>query len=255
MSRRLLVTGLHGTVGPRVADLARSQGYDIIPWPRKVVDPEDLYESNMFLSRMDLCGIVHLAYGSERWAGLLSHFAGINSIPMVFTSTAMVYSNRRNGPYVISDVTDSNESYGQYKIRCEQAVRNASMKSCVLRLGWQIGEDGQGNNMVHHLDQEQEKNGRVTCSELWIPACAYLEDTAGVIMRCINERWYGLFHVDSNAEDAYSYARIVALLKEKLGRNWRIHIDNTYIHDQRLKDSYLPVPRLSARLPDLRRHV
>ena len=141
MSRRLLITGLHGTLAPVVAELATRQGYDVIAWPRHVVPPDDLHEGGLFLSRMDLCGIVHLAYGSENWAGLLSRFAGENGIPVVFSSTAMVFSNRRNGPYTIDDVTDSNESYGQYKIRCEQAVRAANSKSCVLRLGWQINEN------------------------------------------------------------------------------------------------------------------
>lgn len=251
MSGRLLITGLHGTLAPVVAELATGQGYDVIAWPRHVVPPDDLHEGGLFLSRMDLCGIVHLAYGSENWAGLLSRFAGENRIPMVFSSTAMVFSNRRNGPYTIDDVTDSNESYGQYKIRCEQAVRGANSKSCVLRLGWQINENGIGNNMVHHLDEEQKRNGHVSCSELWIPACSYMEDTASVIMRCIGERWYGLFHVDSNVDDSYSYARIVRMLKKKLHRDWRIEICNDYIHDQRLKDRYLPVPALSRHLIDL----
>ena len=253
MSRRLLITGVRGTIGTKLAQAAQKQGYDVISWPRHVVSPDDIYEGNMFLSRMDLCGIVHLAYGSESWAGLLSHFAKQNDIPMVFTSTAMVFSNRRNGPYEISDVTDSNESYGQYKIRCENAVRGASIKSCVLRLGWQIDEDGLGNNMVHHFDEEQKKNGRIACSEMWIPACSYIEDTAVVILRCIGERWYGLFHVDSNCEDSYSFAKIAALLKRKLHRDWKIEIDNTYVHDQRMRDRYLPVPALSRRLGDLPR--
>ncbi len=245
MSRRLLITGLHGTLGPKIAKLAQEQGYDVISWPRNVVSPDDLYESNMFLARMDLCGIVHLAYGPESWAGTMSHFAMVNNIPIVFTSTAMVFSNRRNGPYEIKDVTDSNDSYGQYKVRCEQAVRSANMKSCVLRLGWQIDPDGLGNNMVHHLDEEQRKNGRVACSELWIPACSFMTDTAGVIMKCIGERWYGLFHVDGNVEDSYSFAKIAGLLKKNLHRDWKIEIDNTYVHDQRLRDQYLSVPRIS----------
>ncbi|MGN1356646.1 MAG: sugar nucleotide-binding protein [Succinivibrionaceae bacterium] len=248
MVKRLLITGLHGTIGPKVAELAKSQGWDVVTWPRNVVDPENISEANLFLFRMNLSGIVHLGLGSERWASLMAHFAQVNDIPFVFSSTVMVFSDRRKGPFTIRDIPDSNDSYGQYKLRCEQAIRNASLKSCILRLGWQIDEDGQGNNMVHYLDEQQKSSGKVSCSDLWIPACTYLSDTADTIMKCINERWYGLFHVDGNAKDGYSYAKIVTLLKHKLNRDWVVSVNHDYVHDQRIKDDYLPVKSISSHL-------
>lgn len=246
MAKRLLITGIHGTIGPKLAEYAKNQGFDIVSWPRHIVDPENVSEANLFLFRMNLSAIVHLGMGSERWAALIAHFAKVNNIPFVYTSSVMVFSDRRNGPFTIKDIPDSNDSYGQYKLRCEQAIRDASLKSCILRLGWQISEDGIGNNMVHFLDDEQSRRGKVSCSDMWIPACVFLSDTVETIMRCVNERWYGLFHVDGNSEDGFSYAKIVELLKQKLNRNWNIEINHDYVHDQRIKDEYLPTKRIST---------
>ena len=67
-------------------------------------------------------------------------------------------------------------------------------------------------------------------------------------MKCINERWYGLFHLDGNCEDRYTYAEIAEKLKKKLHKDWNIKIVNNYVHDQRMKDEYLPVIRNSAYL-------
>ncbi len=245
-TRRILITGLNGTVAPKVAKEAENRGYDVIAWPRKLVNPENRSEAELFLSRMNLDAIVHMACGAESWAETISHFAGYKKIPMVFASSVMVFGDRRNGPFVTSDEPDGESDYGRYKVRCEQAVRNANSRSCIIRMGWQICEDGVGNNMVAYLDKEQKEHGRIMCSDSWIPACGYMEDSARTIMKCIDERWYGLFHMDGNCEDGYSFARIVKYLNAKMNRRWNIVTHNDYRHDQRLRDSYLPVFRNSV---------
>lgn len=246
MVKRILITGIHGTIGPKLAELAKNQGYKVVSWPRNIVEPDNIYEANLFLHRMNLSAIVHLGMGSEKWAALMANFAQINNIPFIFTSSVMVFSDNREGPFVTSDMPDSIDPYGQYKIRCENAIRDASINSCILRLGWQISEDGIGNNMVHFLDDQQATQGKISCSNKWIPACSYIDDTVDTIMCCVNDYWHGLFHVDGNAKDAYNFAQIVEMLKNKLKRNWNIEINQDYIHDQRMKDDYIFVRGIST---------
>lgn len=239
--RRILITGLHGTLAPYVAKLAEEQGYKVIAWPRNLVDPTNVSEASLFLFRMNLSAIVHCATGEPCWAGTMAHFASVHKIPFVFTSSVMVYSNRRNGPYRIFDPADSVEEYGLYKMRCEEAIRDQNMRACIIRLGWQIAESDQGNHMVSFLDHEQKEKGYVECSNEWYPACSFIEDTAKTIMKCVNEKWYGLFHLDGNCQDQYTYAEIVEKLKKKYHKDWEIKIVNNYVHDQRMIDEYLPV--------------
>lgn len=246
--RRILITGLHGTVAPYVAKAAEKQGYHVVSWSRDIVEPTSLGDANMFLFRMNLDAIVHCASGPEVWGGIMAHFAAKNNIPFLFTSSVMVFSDRREGPYGIFDPADSIEEYGLYKMRCEEAIRDNNRKACIIRLGWQIAESGGGNHMVNYLDQQQKQKGFVECSNEWFPACNFITDTADIIMKCINERWYGLFHLDGNCEDRYTYAEIVEKLKKKLHKDWNIKIVNNYVHDQRMKDEYLPVIRNSAYL-------
>lgn len=243
--RRILITGLHGTVAPYVKNVAEQQGYQVLPWPRNLVNPDNLEESNLFLSRMNLDAIVHCATGSENWCGALAHFAYVQNIPFVFISSVMVFSDHRNGPYGIFDPADSVENYGLYKKKCEEAVRNNNMRAYIIRLGWQIAELNPGNNMVAFLEKQQRENGFVECSDEWYPACSFIEDSAMVIMKCINEKWCGLFHLDGNYQDRFTYAEIVEKLKKKLNKEWIIKVVENYSHDQRMKDDYLPVIRNS----------
>ena len=99
--RRILITGLHGTVAPYVAKAAEKQGYHVVSWSRDIVDPTSLGDANMFLFRMNLDAIVHCASGPEVWGGIMAHFAAKNNIPFLFTSSVMVFSDRREGPYGI----------------------------------------------------------------------------------------------------------------------------------------------------------
>ena len=81
--RRILITGLHGTVAPYVAKAAEKQGYHVVSWSRDIVDPTSLGDANMFLFRMNLDAIVHCASGPEVWGGIMAHFAAKNNIPFL----------------------------------------------------------------------------------------------------------------------------------------------------------------------------
>jgi len=57
-----------------------------------------------------------------------------------------------------------------------------------------------------------------------------------------------LHHLDANAEEAWTYPRIVCAIAAALGADWHPEITHDRADDQRLLDS-LPIARLSQRLP------
>ena len=234
---RILVTGMSGTVAPRFASLARSAGHEVEPWVREDVSPNDADACQLFLDDQDPDAIVHAAFGAETWAGLLADHARRRGIPFVFTSTTMVFAPRPDGPYTISSPRTATDEYGSYKIRCEDAVWEANPDAMVARLGYQIDPDGVGNTMVAHTDAQQAANGSVRASRRWIPACAFLDDTAAALLSLVSDPQPGLHHLDANAQTAWSHAKILHGLAEMLGRPWQIVETDEPDHDQRLVDS------------------
>jgi dTDP-4-dehydrorhamnose reductase len=234
---RILVTGMSGTVAPRFASLARSAGHDVEPWVREDVSPNDADACQLFLDDQDPDAIVHAAFGAETWAGLLADHARRRGIPFVFTSTTMVFAPRPDGPYTISSPRTATDEYGAYKIRCEDAIWKANPDAMVARLGYQIDPDGVGNTMVAHTDAQQAANGSVRASRRWIPACAFLDDTAAALLSLVSDPQPGLHHLDANAQTAWSHATILHGLADMLGRPWQMVETDEPDHDQRLVDS------------------
>ena len=244
---RILVTGMSGTVAPRFAQRARSAGHDVTPWVRSEVSPDDSGACQQFLDSQHPDAIVHAAFGAESWAGQLAGYARDRGIPFVFTSTTMVFAPRPDGPYTISSPRTATDEYGSYKIRCEDAVWEANPDAMVARLGYQIDPDGVGNNMVAHTDAQQAADGIVRASTRWIPACAFLDDTAAALLSLVTDPEPGLHHLDANAHTAWTHASILRHLAAALERPWRIVESDEPDHDQRLIDS-TRIVGLDARL-------
>ena len=244
---RILVTGMSGTVAPRFANVATSAGHQVVPWVRGEVSPDDVDACHRFLDDQRPDAIVHAAFGAESWAGLLASHTSRRAIPFVFTSTTMVFARRPDGPYTITSPRTATDEYGAYKIRCEDAVWEANPDAMVARLGYQIDPDGVGNNMVAHTDAQQAAAGMVRASTRWIPACAFLEDTAAALLSLVSDPQPGLHHLDGNGHTSWTHARILRSLAATLGRPWRIVETDEPDHDQRLIDS-TRIVGLDARL-------
>lgn len=239
---RILVTGMSGTVAPRFAGAARAAGHEVTPWSRAQVSPDDGDASQHLLDELSPEAIVHMAFGAESWAGQLAGHARRDGIPFVFTSTTMVFAARPNGPYTISSPRTATDEYGAYKIRCEDAIWSANPDAMIARLGYQIDPDGRGNNLVAHTDAQQTAGGTVRASRRWIPACAFLDDTATALLSLVADPQSGLHHLDANARTAWSHARILHSLADALGRSWEVVETDEPDHDQRLTDS----PRIAG---------
>lgn len=241
---RLLVTGLNGTLAPRLAEAARAAGHDVIGWGRAAVDPEDEAASARWLAEQRPDAIAHLGMGSARWAGWLA----AHCERLVFTSTAMVFANAPDGPHDVADARTASDDYGRYKMACEDAVRAASRTAVIARIGWQIDPTQPGNNMLMALDDWQRRDGRVAASRQWTPACSFMADTAAALLALLEQPQPGLHHLDSNAQDGWRFDELVRALARAHGRDWRVEATDDYRHDQRLIGGPDRLPPLSARL-------
>lgn len=236
---QLLITGLNGTLAPHLARAAAAAGHTVLGWDRQQVSPDDLPACRAWLDLLKPDAIAHLGFGAEAWAGLMARWAAERGAPFLFTSTAMVFDHVPDGPHRVDDPRTARDDYGQYKIRCEDAVREAHPQACIARIGWQIdagtGGAAQGNNMLAALDAEQQRDGRIRASTAWVPACSFMPDTAAALLQLIETRASGTAHLDSNADEALSFFTLVQQLKRRFGReHWQIEAHAEYVHDQRL---------------------
>jgi len=246
--QRLLITGLGGTLAPRLAEAAAAAGVEVLGWDRQRVPTDDADAARAWLDAQRPDAIAHLAMGSAEWSGLLAAHAAAGGLPFLFTSTVMVFDP--DGPHATDSPRTGSSDYGRYKIACEDAVLAANPATQLVRIGWQIDAERPGNNMLFTLDQWQREQGRVACSRAWRPACSFMTDTAAALLGLLQKPQPGIHHLDSNAADGLSFDRVAAGLKKRFGRDdWRIEVHEDYRHDQRLVGGAVAMPALSERLP------
>lgn len=241
---RILITGLNGTLAPHLAQAAWAAGHEVIGWDRAAVDPEDEAASAAWLQAQAPDAVAHLGMGSARLAGWLAaraeHF--------VFTSTAMVFDHQPDGPHRVDDPRTAQDDYGRYKIACEDAILAAAPVAAIARIGWQIDPAQPGNNMRMALDDWQRRDGHVAASAAWVPACSFMADTAAALLALLERPQPGVHHLDSNADDAWTFDRLVAALARAFECPWQLRVHHDYAHDQRLVGGPSRLPPLSARL-------
>jgi dTDP-4-dehydrorhamnose reductase len=191
-----------------------------------------------------------LAPAGEAESAELAGWAARRGLPFLVTSTAMVFHHDPDGPHAVNDKRTAQDAYGRSKIATEDAVRAAHPQASIVRIGWQIDPEAKGNNMLRILDEWQRTQGEVAASRSWKPACSYMADTAVALLGLLAKA--GVHHVDSNAQEGWSFAQLVtALAVEHRRDDWHVRLHGDYEHDQRLAGGEAWVPPLSARLPCL----
>lgn len=247
--RRVLVTGLNGTLAPVLADALRARRLRVSGWDRRRVPPEDAAACAAELERLRPAQVFHLGLGSEAWAAVLAAWCARHGVPFLFTSTAMVFDHEPDGPHRVDDPRTAKDDYGRYKIRCEDAIAEASDRAIVARIGWQIGAGRGGNNMLEALWRMAGADGTIRASIAWRPACSFMTDTAEGLIRLIEAGRPGIHHLDSNVRDGLDFHEIVLRLRGLHGADWRVEAVDEYAHDQRLLDDRAGLPDLSDALP------
>ncbi|MFG6466999.1 sugar nucleotide-binding protein [Roseateles sp. BYS87W] len=246
---KLLITGLGGTLAPALADAARAAGHEVLGWDRQAVNPDDEAASARWLDAQAPDAVAHLAMGSARWAAWLA----ARSPRFLFTSTAMVFDHDPDGPHDVAAARTARDDYGRYKIACEDAVQAAQPQAVLARIGWQIDLYRRGNNMRCALDAQQANSGGVDASRVWTPACSFMDDTAAALLALLEAPQPGVHHLDSNAEEAWTFDAVARGLAQAAGCEWAVRVNDDYRHDQRLVGGPTQLPPLSRRLPALKR--
>jgi dTDP-4-dehydrorhamnose reductase len=232
-----------------LASTLQDRGWQVAGWDRAVHPPADHRACMAHLEAVAPDAVFHLAMGSEDWAGRLAHWCDLAGVRFVYTSSAMVFNRHPDGPHAVADERTARDDYGRYKIRCEDAVLGTSASAVVARMGWQIGTARGGNQMLEALSRMAEVTGVVRASTAWRPACSFMEDTADALIGLAGSAEPGVFHLDSNANDALTFLEIASRLARLTGADWKIVPTTDYVHDQRLTDERVSMPQLSLRLP------
>ncbi len=249
MARRILVTGLNGTVAPFVASRLRSTGNEVVAWDRTSVPEHDLAASTAFLARTDPAGVFHIGMGPPEWAGLMAEWCRDHGRRFAFTSTASVFSSAKTGPLTIDDTPDAIDDYGSYKRACEEKIVLANPDALVVRLGWQIGDSAGSNNMLDYFEQHA-RDGNLTLSRQWFPACSFLDDTAVTLVDLENREATGLYHLDGNP--GLSIFEIGCRLSRFHADRWQVNEAEQPRFNNLMRDDRVDVAPITARLPRLR---
>jgi dTDP-4-dehydrorhamnose reductase len=168
-----LVTGSSGTVGSVLCSVIRKNRGTAIGWDRDLAAPGDESATQNLIQEVDPDVIFHTALPSkstgienegrvvnEKWTSDIARCASAQSIPMVYTSTVMVYTNEAQGTFTPETPPEETEGYGLSKLMGEKAAKEANHSVRIARLGWQIGNERGTNNMIHYFLDQQEKDGR-----------------------------------------------------------------------------------------------
>jgi dTDP-4-dehydrorhamnose reductase len=257
---RALITGSSGTVGTALRQCLSAQGWDVARWDRSKVPIDDYDAMEGFVREVAPDALFHLAVASQptqirpsadeawrvdyEWTGELAWICRELDVTFVFTSTVMVFTEGRPGPYTIASRADAAHDYGLHKREAEKRVFHQNTDARVVRLGWQIGDDLRGNQMAAWLDQHRG----VRASTRWIPACSHLADTADALRRIAVGR-AGLYHVDAN--EGWSFYDLATALQKQHGADWNIVPTSDRAYDQRLLDPRIRLPPLAERIPEL----
>jgi dTDP-4-dehydrorhamnose reductase len=256
---KALVTGARGTVGSALCARLAQHGHEVIAWDRERVPVDDYHAMEAFVRASAPDVLFHLAIAARptgrdneswlvnyEWPSELAWITRILDIDFVFTSTAMVFSDRALGPFTRASVPDAPHGYGYEKRRAEDRVFAQNPRARVVRLGWQIGDAPGSNTMIDHLERTMQEHGEVRASTRWLPATSFLVDTAEALA-VLPASPPGLYMLDSNT--GWSFFDIARALSGLHGQRWTITATDDFVYDQRLVDGGVSMPSLAQRLP------
>ncbi|MBM4007257.1 MAG: sugar nucleotide-binding protein [Planctomycetes bacterium] len=243
---RTLITGMHGTVAPVLAEELRRRGGETIAWDRNEVPPHDEHAVVDFIHASCATALVHCGMGDPRWAEHMAACCARRGIAFLYTGSVSVYGHHQTGPHGVSAVPEPQDDYGRYKLACERHVRAVNPAAHIVRLGWQIALRPGGNQMVDYLMRQQAEHGRIDASTCWLQACSFLDDTARVLADVLERFPPGLYQLDGNP--GWNFHRLACALNRAMGNPWIVHACEGLRLNNMVRDARLPSVSIEARL-------
>ncbi len=182
------------------------------------------------------------------WTQEIAQTTNQLNIGFLFCSSALVFSNRKQGPFDCNSIPDAGPQDGEYayhKRLAEESTLAMNPNAHILRLGWQIGNNFEGNNMLAYFEDNQRQYGKVKANIYWKPACSFIDDTVSCIENLMLKPG-GTYMFDSN-ENFSLYEISMALNKAQQNR-WNIEMEFGETFDQRLIDEKIAKTLISRRL-------
>jgi dTDP-4-dehydrorhamnose reductase len=244
---KAIITGTNGTVAPVLANTLKNAGHTVVPWNRDRVPTENLAAVSAFITTERPDWFFHLATGSPDWAESIAQVCAHYQIRFLFTSSVSVFAATQRGPFTVNSVPQPEDSYGRYKLECEQRVCAAHPEALVVRLGWQIGETPGGNQMMDYLERTFRTEGQIAASTNWYQACSFLADTADSLKQIMETDGCGIFHLDGNP--GLNFYTIVTALNRLAGNPWVVVPTETPHQNNLLPDQRLRVRPITDRFP------
>jgi dTDP-4-dehydrorhamnose reductase len=238
MAKKVLITGMNGTVAPAIAKELRARRDEVVAWDRGAVSPEDRGAVECFIREVKPSALIHCAMGNPQWAEDMARVCAEEGSTFLYVSSASVYGTQQYGPFTVDDVPQPSDDYGRYKLECEQRVRAANADARIVRIGWQIALRRGGNQMTEYLAQRQAEDGHIAASTEWFPACSFLEDTARVLAEVVDDAAAGLYLLDGNP--GWNFWDIATALNSATGQHWKVRLCCDFKWDNRLVDKRLP---------------
>lgn len=241
---KAVVTGLNGTVAPYVKVVLEREGFEVVKFDRSRVDINSESEVVAFLDSVQPTHIYHLATGPGKWHEYLAQYACAHQLTFVYTSTELVFSEESNGPYPVEKPADKPyDGFGGDKRATEEKLMAINPNTYILRLGWQMGDTFEKNNILAALENIHREKGKIEASNQWIPATAFIKDTADFIYRIPADMSPGIYHLNGNP--GISFFELVNLISKKYRKDWTIVETDTPKRDGRIIDARIQMPMIT----------
>jgi dTDP-4-dehydrorhamnose reductase len=242
--QNVLVTGLNGRLAPYLRDALESMELNVVPFDRVLLNIEDRAAQLQHIKQNNIDSIFHLATGPETWVGTLAGIAKELDIPFLYTSTESVFEPTSKGPFTPDRVADATGDYGRYKIAGEQAALEANTDAIIARLGWQMFDTFESDNLLTHVKAMHDEKGYLYASSKWRPAVAFVGHTMQCLLDLMDAEVPGIYHVGGN-ENGLTFFDIVNLINEKYDLQWDIREGDDPARDGRIIDERVPCGLIS----------
>jgi dTDP-4-dehydrorhamnose reductase len=243
--KKILLTGMNGTLAPVLAEELRRRGVEVVGWDRGVASPDDRVMVERFVRETKPSALIHCAMGGPQWSEDMARVCAEEGITFLYISSASVYGTQQYGPFTVYDTPEPSDDYGRYKLECEQRVRAVNPDVRIARIGWQIALRRGGNQMTEYLAQRQAEDGHIAASAEWFPACSFLADTARTLADVIGLS-SGLYLLDGNP--GWSFRDIAAALNAAMGGKWDVRSTQEFRWNNRMIDSGLWIKSIECAL-------